>query len=78
MNKLLIKDMEMFLKEHTETYRFLEAAHLRYEAFNLLHRQNILNHWEKTRLSELLECPACQVQWFLKIKDFQNKINESE
>jgi len=66
MNQLLIKDQDDFQRCFPEANRFLRAAHLRYEAFCFSCRESTLNEWQKKRLAELLELPACQVAWFQK------------
>ena len=61
MNRLLARDREFFDFEFPEARSFLNAAHLRHQAFSLL------NQWEKDRLMALMETPACNTQWFEKL-----------
>ncbi|GAG88466.1 unnamed protein product, partial [marine sediment metagenome] len=37
-----------------------------------------LNSWERKRLAELLKTPACNNQWFQKIKEIKQKQKEKE
>ena len=68
MNKLLTKDQDDFERCFPEANRFLRAAHLRYESYNLFHNEH-RNEWQENRLDELLMTPACQVAWFKKTID---------
>ena len=67
MNRLLEKDRLTFETQYAGAERFLQAAHLRYEAFSLM-TQNKLNKWETERLNELIQTHACKTQWFDNIK----------
>jgi hypothetical protein len=67
MNRLLVRDSEDFELKFIEARRFLRSAHLRHEAYCLLAKKPSLNDWQEKRLSELLEVPACKVQWFEEI-----------
>ena len=71
MNRLLIKDQDDFERCFPEATRFLRAAHLRCEAFNLSRNEH-RNEWQENRLAELLMTPACGVAWF------QKTINKTE
>lgn len=63
MNKMIINDYDNFYSRFVDARRFLEAAHLRHEAYGLLLKPS-LNNWQQQRLKELMDIPACQEQWF--------------
>jgi hypothetical protein len=67
---MLEKDKIDFIEKFPSAENFLRAAELRQECFTLFkQRKNRIRPtpYEKKRLKELFECPACQEEWFLKI-----------
>ena len=68
MNRLLNIDYDFFEIEHARALRFLEAAQLRHEHYNLMLQKyrfksgNIFHSklltWQEKRLAELENCPA--------------------
>jgi hypothetical protein len=67
---MLEKDKKEFLEKFPEAKSFLLNAELRQECSTLFRqRKNRIRPtpYEKKRLKELFECPACQEEWFLKI-----------
>lgn len=69
--KLLAHDTDAFRELYPSAYAFLNAAFLREEAFSLLcqRKNSFINDWQKNRLAELLETPACNTHHFLKITE---------
>lgn len=64
--RLLVHDEDTFREEHREARSFLLAASLREECFSLYCIKNKTD-WQKDRLKELINCPACQEKWFLNL-----------
>ena len=70
--RLLSHDTDTLKEQFPQAYSFLRAAALREEAFALLclrHNHNDLSDWQKKRLAELMDCPACNTHHFLSITE---------
>jgi len=76
MNRLLTVDQNILIEKYPEAERHLMESHLRYECFSIMcHPFTSLSQWQKDRLVELFNCPACNTQWFLREKDNWYKRN---
>ena len=76
MNRLLTTDQNIFIDKYPEAEAFLIAAHLRYECFNIMCKPfSALTGWEKNRLVELFNAPACNTQGMLREKEHWYKRN---
>jgi len=64
MNRLLVSDLNIFIRDFPDAHKFLTAAHLRYKAY-CLYLQPYLAGREKKLLAEILEAPACKEVWFI-------------
>jgi hypothetical protein len=63
---MLVHDEDTFHEQYKDARAFLIAASLRDECFTLFCRKH-KSDWDKKRLEELLECPACKERWFLNL-----------
>lgn len=64
MNRLLIRDDELFQTEFQGAVDFLRGAHLRYDLFTLFLDKHRTEQQQK-HLEDLQTCPACREDWFI-------------
>lgn len=70
MNRMLTRDLDHFQAVWPNATAFINAAHLRYEAFCLHRKGEHRTEQEEARLEELLtKVPACQEDWFVNMLD---------
>lgn len=65
---MLPKDQEIFQEKYPDADHYLIASGLRAECYNLyLTTDRVRTDWQRKRLIELLESPACNEPWFLHL-----------
>jgi hypothetical protein len=62
---MLEQDERTFQEEYYRAANFLLASALRSECV-MLHNRTAKTEGDMKRLDELLNCPACQEEWFVK------------
>lgn len=62
---MLPEDQKKLKEDFPRASSFILASELRYECFTLIKR-SIKTSWDKKRIKELLNCPACKEKWFIE------------
>jgi len=65
MNRMMSLEHSRFVHKFPDAYRFIIAAHLRFEHFNLKAKKK-RNEWEEKRIVELERTPAVQDEDYQK------------
>jgi len=77
MNRMMSLEHSRFVHKFPDAYRFIIAAHLRFEHFNLKAKKK-RNEWEEKRIVELERTPAVQDEDYQKYWTFRNRIVRTE
>lgn len=67
--RMLVRDQEVFERQHVAAAAFVRAAALRQECYGLAANEHAHNGFPqpptRTRFRELLHAPACREPWFV-------------